>query len=311
MRVTRSLRDIDAQSTPNANRSNVINAPFFATRFARRRFFRTLTYTSNSSLCLHDVPGDPYPDRVNNMICLSSGSPWTVRAPSPSLVISRRLNAELGIQTFIPSRYLAGTIPACLLEQYRYWQSEDDDMVGEPVDLKNVYDLTIKLNKDGRLDKEGFCCNSDAYALVQRTPNEGAGKKLKTQTLLNVMTARDGSGLKELGLLFSRLDNLSHILFCTAWKCFLGYTCVLCRKACPLHPCLRHLSLLLLLGVAQLAPHYTSLCNHIRASMLSIRVESNHKKLQVLCADCCFQGSQGASHGARGGARGLMLRVLQ
>ena len=183
-----------------------------------RRFLRTLTYTSNSSLCLHDVPGDPYPDRVNNMICLSSGSPWTVRAPAPSLVISRRLNAELGVQTFVPSRFLAGIVPACLLEQYRYWQSEDDNLSGEAVDPKNIYSLAIMLNKDGRQDKEGFCCNSDAYALVQRKPNEKAGMKVKTQTLLNVMTARDGSGLKELGLLFSRLDNLSHILFWTNTK---------------------------------------------------------------------------------------------
>ena len=43
-----------------------------------RRFFRTLTYSSNSSLCLHDVDSDPYPDRVNNTITLSAGSPWTV-----------------------------------------------------------------------------------------------------------------------------------------------------------------------------------------------------------------------------------------
>jgi len=29
-----------------------------------RRHLRQLIYTSNSSLCLHDIKGDPYPDKV-------------------------------------------------------------------------------------------------------------------------------------------------------------------------------------------------------------------------------------------------------
>ena len=55
-----------------------------------RRFFRTLAYTSNSSLCIHDVEGDPYPDRVLNVLSLSAGSPWGVVKPTPSLLIMRR-----------------------------------------------------------------------------------------------------------------------------------------------------------------------------------------------------------------------------
>ena len=190
-----------------------------------RRFFRTLTYTSNSSLCLHDVPSDPYPDRINNSITLSAGSPWTTTSPTASLVISRRLDSALGIQTFVPARFLAGVIPTCLLEQYRYWQSEDDNMVGEPTDKKNIYKLQIDIVNDRNNDNTGFCCSSDAYAVIKRSANAESSTKLKqlnpslsslpTQTLLNVMTAPDGSGLKELGLLFSRLDNLSHVLFWT------------------------------------------------------------------------------------------------
>ena len=158
-------------------------------------------YTSNSSLCLHDVDSNPYPDRVNNTVTLSAGSPWTVTAPYPSLVITRCLNSTLGVQVFIPSRFFAGIIPTALLDQYKYWQNQDDSFVGEPVDPKSSYGLTISLTKDSRRDDSGFCSSSEAFATITRkllprgsTPSSksnSSNQKLDggaTSTLLNVMT---------------------------------------------------------------------------------------------------------------------------
>lgn len=96
----------------------------FNVREYGRRHLRTLEYTSNMSLCLHEVSGDPYPDRVGGILAMSGGIPMTTLSSEPSLIITRTLNSEMGTQTLIPQRFLAGLIPACLVDRYMFWQSE-------------------------------------------------------------------------------------------------------------------------------------------------------------------------------------------
>ena len=205
-----------------------------------RRHFRVLEYTSNLSISMHEVRnGEPYPDRVGGILSLSAGVPMTTFAPKPSLIVTRALNAQLGTQTFIPERFLAGLIPAALVEKYIFWQSENDDIIGyEKPEPKNEDDddeidvekkeeevtdkpstwLKITLTKDPGLDTTGFC-NSEAEAVVTRIPVlnsdhliEKVDPNRPSMTLLNVVTAPPSSLLKRVGMLLSKLDNLAHVL---------------------------------------------------------------------------------------------------
>ena len=201
-----------------------------------RRHMRVLDYSSNLSTCLHEVAnGEPYPDRVSGILSLSAGIPMTTVSPEPSLLVTRALNSTLGIQTYVPPRFLAGLIPSALIEKYVFWQSEDDNITGyekapakdedkEEVEGELAGDeaplsrLKIILSKDSEIDKSGFC-NSDAEAMVQRIPVTGydhaverIDKNRPTHTLLNVLSATPSSLLKRVGMLLSRLDNLAHVL---------------------------------------------------------------------------------------------------
>lgn len=202
-----------------------------------RRHIRVLEYTSNLSTCLHEVNvGEPYPDRVAGILSLSAGIPMTTLSPAPSLLVTRALNSELGTQTFVPPRFLAGLVPSALVDKYVYWQSENDDIIGyekmptrdedDEEDETKVDDqdapstrLKITLSKSqSDFDKSGFC-NSNAEALIQRLPvlgNDEEVERIDTNrpilTLLNVLTAPPSSLLKRVGMLLARLDNLSHVL---------------------------------------------------------------------------------------------------
>lgn len=196
-----------------------------------RRFFRVLEYTSNMSICLHEVDGDPYPDRIAGILSMSTGIPMTTLTPSDSLIVSRSLSKAVGNQVYIPKRFMAGMLPTTLIDSYSFWQSEDDNIIGYKetaiVEDEDEIDqpsggsstrLKITLLKDGESDDSGFC-NSRASALVQRisvTDPDPALEKIDnnvpTMTLLDIRTAPPSSLLKRIGMLLSRLDNLSHVL---------------------------------------------------------------------------------------------------
>jgi len=203
-----------------------------------RRHMRVLQYTSNLSLCLHEVnSGEPYPDRVAGILALSAGVPMTKQLPAPSLIVTRALNSTLGTQTYVPPRFLAGIIPTSLVEKYVFWQSENDDITGYEkeaapaedsfdVDEKKKSDdagipstrLKIALSKGTDFDKTGFC-NSSAEAMIQQIPvlsNDHEIEKIDPNrpvlTLLDVLCAPPSSLLKRIGMLLSRLDNLAHVL---------------------------------------------------------------------------------------------------
>lgn len=186
-----------------------------------RRFFRVLEYTSNMSLCLHEVQGDPYPDRVAGILALSAGIPMSTLSPEPSLIISRALNSELGNQVFVPGRFLAGILPTALAERYAFWQGDDDNISGYEVSSSSKTgpptQLRIILNKAPGLDRSGFC-NTSAEAIIHRIPvldtdpSSARDSNLPVYSLFNVLSAPPNSLLKKVGMLLSRLDNLSHVL---------------------------------------------------------------------------------------------------
>lgn len=198
-----------------------------------RRFFRVLEYTSNMSICLHEVEGEPYPDRIAGILSMSAGIPMTTILPSDSLLVSRALSKSIGNQVYIPKRFMAGMLPTALIDSYCFWQNENDDITGymesieekddddednKQVDNRSSNRLKITLLKDNDHDDTGFC-NSSARALVQRIvvtdPDpalEIIDSNIPTRTLLDVRTAPPSSLLKRVGMLLSRLDNLSHVL---------------------------------------------------------------------------------------------------
>lgn len=202
-----------------------------------RRHLRVLEYTSDLSVCLHEVQtGEPYPDRICGILSLSAGIPMTTVAPAPSLLVTRALNSKIGTQTYIPPRFLAGLLPTSLVEQYVFWQNEDDNIIGyEKIDNvegdDEIDDLTkiahsddapstrlkILLSMENAMDESGFC-NSSAEAMIRRIPvarydeeTEEIDTTRPIYTLLNVMSAPPSSLLKRFGMLLSRLDNLAHV----------------------------------------------------------------------------------------------------
>jgi hypothetical protein len=204
-----------------------------------RRHFRVLEYVSDLSTSPHEVQrGEPYPDRVGGILSLSSGVPMTTIDPAPSLVITRALNSELGTQTFIPGRFLAGLLPSALIDNFIFWQNDNDDIIGYE-NTKTLDDdedeieeddggkkpstrLNIILSKSPGLDTTGFC-NTSAEAIIQRVPvlssdpsSEERDNNRRVMTLLNVMSAPPSSLLKRVGMLLSKLDNLAHVLVWTA-----------------------------------------------------------------------------------------------
>jgi hypothetical protein len=204
-----------------------------------RRHLRVLEYSSNLSVCLHEVDnGEPYPDRVGGILALSAGVPMTTETPAPTLLVTRALNSKLGTQTFVPPRFLAGLLPSALVEKYTFWQDESDNIMGyEKLSTTTEEDddedadetaqsadevpstrLRITLSKGPDFDKTGFC-NSSAEALIQRIPVIGTDHELEKidlnrpiLTLLNILTDPPSSLLKRTGMLLSRLDNLSNVL---------------------------------------------------------------------------------------------------
>lgn len=135
------------------------------------------------------------------------------------------------ISVLIPSRFMAGLIPACLVDKYTFWQSEDDNIIGYEIpkekseesdeigaDTESSTRLKIKLVKHKGADNSGFC-NTGADAIVQRISvadsdeeSENIDKNRPVLTLLNIAMAPAGSLLKQIGMLLSRLDNLSQVL---------------------------------------------------------------------------------------------------
>lgn len=188
-----------------------------------RRFYRSLLYSSDVSFSLGDFGEQPSLVWGKQGLKLSVGSiPATPKQRKPTLIITRNLTKELGIQEYVPVRHLKGLIPEALLDQYEFWQSlENKTITGyeKAVEhnhkgqvIKSATTLRIQIIPDGPDDTSGFC-GSKAYALIQRFSMVD-GQEI-CHTLLNALHAPSTSPLKILSHILLRLENLSHILIWT------------------------------------------------------------------------------------------------
>ncbi|CAK8987682.1 Uncharacterized protein (Fragment) [Durusdinium trenchii] len=102
-----------------------------------RRFYRSLVFTSKSSLGLHNLPLDT-PDAQK--LPGAAGSFGEMRRQEGSLCI-RRLNKELDKlgENYVSPRLLRGVVPSALLENYSFWEGEDGLLRGEPSDDQSTY----------------------------------------------------------------------------------------------------------------------------------------------------------------------------
>ena len=192
-----------------------------------RRWYRSLAYSWGGS-SLHDLPLLTDADEASGGgACgghLPCGSLTAYPRPAPSLLITRNLHSNIGVQTFIPDRLLRGVVPDGLLEDYEFWQHNgDENLTGyqRPHARRAAKPslITVELEKLGKPDFTGFCC-SRAAAVVRRVPivRESAEKeiisptpdpKYPVHTLLNVMFAAPTSELIKVRHLVQRVDSIS------------------------------------------------------------------------------------------------------
>lgn len=190
-----------------------------------RRFYRTLVYTTDARWTLHSM--SPTLSMYEGETFTSSGDVNTQVTPAKSLVITREIKGK--IQTFIPDRFLVGAVPTTLLEDYNFWQEEDDSLIGEYKpdygfdSTKIGYIIRIKLFKDmDKIDETGGGW-STAFSVIQRVPLvEGSDpaeclvdESGEVHTLLNLLCAPGASPLKDLAKALVRLESLSHVLVWT------------------------------------------------------------------------------------------------
>jgi len=137
-----------------------------------RRWYRTLIFSSDPSLTLHEMKLTR--QALNNTHLECSGDPGEEYYKDYSLVITRdSIYEDTGRLTYVPARMLYGLMPSCLLKQYRFWQNEDDSLTGYmPVVESNAAIsrsiLTVLLRPEGPPDNKGFC-HANANALISRT----------------------------------------------------------------------------------------------------------------------------------------------
>jgi hypothetical protein len=67
--------------------------------------------------------GHPYANSAPGGMCHVVTRDWTVKG-----------NLSFGTETYIPARLLAGVLPQTLLETHRFWQDEDDQLRGYPIE---------------------------------------------------------------------------------------------------------------------------------------------------------------------------------
>ena len=136
-----------------------------------RRWYRQLVFSSDPDLCLHELKTDYL--FIRGKLSLCCGDPRLKYVPEQSLIIQRDVKAGSNVsQTFFPSRLLAGIMPSSLLNQYKFWQNEDDSLIGYMPVLESNKAITRSiLNVDilrvGLRDSTGYC-NALADALISR-----------------------------------------------------------------------------------------------------------------------------------------------
>ena len=196
-----------------------------------RRAYRTLIYSTDirTSLgsshalmkyAMQPARGAPWLPTTR----FEAGNPYTPIAygKETSIVIRRIVGS--GWERFIPSRALQGLLPTRLLEDYRFWQLDDDNLIGESKDSKAAdYSLRVRLmravtgatdSKDASDEQGEVKLNSLFSARVERVPTRPDDPTLSRMLLLDPSHAAAESTLYSAVEALRRIEHASHIL---AW----------------------------------------------------------------------------------------------
>ncbi|MDA7651362.1 hypothetical protein N8602_00260, partial [bacterium] len=88
-----------------------------------RRWFREIIYSSAHNFGFHDLP--PRLEDLSGPHMCSAGrfDDRNLRRPAArSIVLTRNVSMSIGVQTYIPARFLRGVIPDALIGDYQFWQ---------------------------------------------------------------------------------------------------------------------------------------------------------------------------------------------
>jgi hypothetical protein len=228
-----------------------------------RRFYRTLIFSSDSSWSMENLP------KLPQTVCSAQASQNAfpigfdftnidpdekedyyeyVARPRPTLVILRNLGvSEEETQMFIPHRFLKGLLPAALLDQYDFWQNQDDSIFGYPkaalqrqsqFSEESSYIIQITFLDSSVVSPDSGVVISRIKNVViqdEKTPeqkDENPKKRLIRMTsssaqtisnadsssalyLLNLQAAKPNSVLSNLADYLQRIEDLSYILVWT------------------------------------------------------------------------------------------------
>eukprot|EP00667_Euglena_gracilis_P000067 EG_transcript_67 len=202
-----------------------------------RRYRRTLVFSSDVRWCLHNLESsrvvmqlDPRTDHP--MPKLIAGEVGPPQRPAQSLVITRTLTAQVGLQTFVPAAHLQGLLPLALLDEYQFWQNRDGSLIGtqsgpkaNPNKLQTTLRIEIRATSSSR-SKSNIYDADDASAIIRRyavagdpadplSPLAPPPPDSKPLTLLNLLYSPLDSPQRVLANALVRLDNLSH---CLVWS---------------------------------------------------------------------------------------------
>eukprot|EP00854_Cymbomonas_tetramitiformis_P001789 gene1789-2455_t len=215
-----------------------------------RRFMRSLVFASDSVSCLHDGSSSPMESADGSTRSVGRAGEVNPGDVQPSLVITRTLSVVMGMQTFMPRRFLQGILPAALLERYEFWQHAHDGLTGYllPPDpagssqkggqrsLGRPSRIDVHLVQRGPADESGHA-RSEASAWVQRVmllesawdeDEPGLGSEADAaqpvNTLVNLLSlpARPDTSetswaaMGALATLLGRVEDLSHCLVWTS-----------------------------------------------------------------------------------------------
>ncbi|KAF4705627.1 hypothetical protein FOZ62_029252, partial [Perkinsus olseni] len=129
--------------------------------------------------------------------------------PQESLVITRSISDERGVEKFVPRRFLRGLLPEQLLDKYMFWQQQSGAhkgwLVGElrqPDPNRPPTVLTVEFGDD------------DKHRSHSRVYRQIVGSQEPPLELLNLSLAAGDSDVASLAALCSRLEGMSHVL---AW----------------------------------------------------------------------------------------------
>eukprot|EP00960_Hanusia_phi_P029240 747854-Hanusia_phi.AAC.2 len=208
-----------------------------------RRFHRQLVFSSDWHFSMHEMPplhpletGGVY-SKFSSAESNSEGKPAISRPvlAHESLVITRNLGTcPADVQTFVPAVLLKGLLPDAIIDEYTFWQNEDDSLTGyyKPEisqKMQTSFVLKIKLVRNSSRSDNAAAhveryplkhfVRSSQYPLIvaEQQWNEEKGldySSCEGFTLLNLCNSPEGSVMYRLAQMLSKMDNLSH---CLVW----------------------------------------------------------------------------------------------